>query len=136
MKAGDVYCYESTITKPPKEKFIVLLTDCASEEDRPLFFFINSEVHRFIKNRPHLLEQQISISPDPKGQGFLKGESYISCHETKIELSVLELRLFGNRCGTLSSQAKNDLCESVRASNTIAEGEKRHILNSFGQLER
>jgi len=77
MKVGDVFWYESTITRPTKEKFIVLVNVGPKEVDRPLFFFINSEIHPFVSGRPELNCQQLQISPEEKGHGSLSKDSYV-----------------------------------------------------------
>lgn len=128
-----MFLYESTITKPPKEKFIVLVYVGPTEADRPLLFFINSNIHPFIRKRPELNCQQLQISPQEKGHGSLSQDSYIACHETKIELSVLELNTFGQKKGSLSKRAIEELCNIVSNSSTISAGEQKLILSAFGK---
>ena len=119
-----MFWYESTITRLPKNKFIVLVYVGLTEADRPLFFFINSEIHPFIRNRPELNRQQLQISPQEKGHGSLSQESYVACHETKIELSAFELNTFGQKKGSLSKRAIEKLCQIVSESSTISAREQ------------
>lgn len=83
----------------PKDKFVAIV--CRAE--RPMGFFINTNVHPYVQNSPELLACQIPIKKS--NYGFLSHDSYLSCHR----LFSFEDSQLTNRRQVITQQTKREI---------------------------
>lgn len=106
MKAvnrGDIYHRYFTTTVPPKYKFFVIV----GEDDMNYvgYFFINSNVNKFIARNDALNNMQMPIKPED--YAFLTHVSFIAGHE----LSLLRKSDLINELSTGTTQLKGRIKE-------------------------
>lgn len=130
LKPGQVIYLNCTFTNPPKPKYLIL----ACIEPKLLCFPINTEIHPYIKKRPHLLQCQISISQNL--HSFLDHDSFIDCKEV-IELSLDDVKTqiladMGRIKGKISTEVKSAIIRTILSSSMITPRHKKWISDSFG----
>lgn len=129
LKPGQVIYLDCAFTNPPKPKYLVL----ACIEPKLLCFLINTEIHSYIKKRPHLLQCQILMSQ--ASHSFLDYDSFIDCKEV-IELSLDDVKnqvlLDMSRVKEeISAEVKSTIIKTISASSTITPRLKKWILDSL-----
>lgn len=130
LKPGQVLYLECGFTKPRKSKFLVLV----HMGKRPLFFVINSNIHPYIRSRPHLLACQVVLKASD--YDFLKWDSVLDCSdvihyfgETVVRDQILEEM---NRVkGELTTSTKQEIIGVVQGARTISQRYKRWIVESL-----
>lgn len=127
---GSVYYFHCNTTRPPKQKYCVLLSE------KPIYwFFINSEIPRIFNNRPEMVRQQIPLIRFPY-HGFLDHDSFIDCSYAIIEDITIEelIEMTHDKdflVGSLHESVIEEVLISVRGSCTIDEIQKQIILRSL-----
>ncbi len=127
IRPGEVFFAFSRATRPdPKHKFHVLV----QIEPRPLFFFINSEIHPYVQADDALLRQQVRLPV--RTHGFLRYDSYLDCHETIGGFSASELE-DGLTDGSVTRVGVIDHVQHSEARIVIEESETltRREINSI-----
>jgi len=104
---------------PPKSKFVVIVC----YDSKWLGFIINTDIHPFIKKRPHLLAGQASIKKEH--DGFLFHDSWVNCTELHNFVSD-EL---DNGRGLLSDETKAAIQKAVENTKTIEPRYQKMILS-------
>lgn len=83
MKAvcrGDIFHRYFTTTRPPKYKFFVVVGE--DEDNYVGYFFINSNINRFVAKQQELADMQMPIKPTD--YPFLTHVSFIDGHELSL----------------------------------------------------
>lgn len=128
MKAarrGDIFLRRFTSTKPPKDKFFVVVGE--DESGLVGFFFINSNINQFVQRRQLMLDMQMPIKPE--NYGFLKYFSYVAGHEllyisketliSELESGAMKMK------GRLSEADLDMLLDAALSSPLFSEHEKQ-----------
>jgi hypothetical protein len=105
----------------PESKFKFCVFCCV--DDPPLYFLINSEINPYIKDRNHLLEQQVLI-PKAELDGRIYKDSYLDCSQafenfTHTEVCALIEANRGCYMGRLSDGVLAQVVEVVKGSVTL-----------------
>lgn len=80
VRRGDIFHRYFTTTTPPKYKFFVIVGE---DEDHYVgYFFINSNVNRFVATRKELADMQMPIKPTD--YSFLTHVSFVDGHELSL----------------------------------------------------
>lgn len=99
VKRGDIYHRYFETTKPPKYKFFVVVGE---DQDSFIgYFFINSNINKYIERNQEMFNMQLSISPDK--YSFLNHLSFIDGH-------------------ALSKLPKNKIIQELSEGKTIYKG--------------
>jgi hypothetical protein len=106
-------------TVPAKDKFVLIV--CI--DVTPLGFFINTNIHPFILNRPNLLDCQVSIKASD--YWFLDHDSYIDC--TKLFPFGDDTLIDGREL--ISEGIKKEIKSVVSTAATIEKRYKKLILD-------
>ncbi|EME8859694.1 hypothetical protein WAA39_002332 [Enterobacter mori] len=85
ISPGDVLYLWCDFTDPAKLKFLVVV--CCNPL---LVLVVNSKIHQFILDRPHLLECQVDLPLDD--HDFLKHDSHVDCVEAHQAFSLNEVK--------------------------------------------
>jgi len=110
-------------TRPvPKDKLVVIV--CRDEDLTSLGFLINSGIHRYIRNRPHLLACQALI--EASQHRCLNLDSYVDC----ADLYGFEDAELVDERDLVSTNAKAEIKRAVMNSVTITRHDKKLILSS------
>lgn len=102
----------------PKHKYVAIVC----RDSVPRGFLINSNIHKYIRNRPELLICQASI--EEANHKCLSRDSYVDCTDL-YEFKDTELR---EDRGPISKQAVTQIQKAVSSSKTIEVRCKRLIL--------
>ena len=107
-------------TTPTKDKFVVIV--CI--DNTPLGFFINSNIHPYVQNRPKLLECQILIRASDNW--FLNHDSYIDCTQLYQfgDDNLVDGREIANE------EIKNEIKRVVSNATLIEKRYRNSILNN------
>jgi hypothetical protein len=124
-----LYLFRS-FTKPKKEKYLVLV--CGGSV--PYLFVINSQIHKFIEDRPHLYELQVRIRESD--YDFLDHDSYVDCSRVRIEMSNRDIndQLTSDVSrikGHLIDRDRTRIAEAVARATTLSRVEKDRILQAL-----
>lgn len=116
-------------TEPSKYKFLVLVS-----VEPLLFFFINSEINSFKRNKPDLLNAQIEIKKSD--YTFLDHDSFIDCSQvieyfTKKEIEIQLEHDINNIKIKIDEATKKKILEAVKISKTITPVCKDAIIASL-----
>lgn len=108
-----------------KPKFVVI----ATIQPGPNVLVINSEINRFIQNRPAMANCQVTL--DQASHTFLDHDSWIACHEVKqFDLGEMHAQVESDtsriKC-CISDNVKENVIEAIRAAPTISSLVKAHI---------
>lgn len=130
LKPGCVLRLEIKFPEKSKPKFLVL----AAEDDSDyLTFFINTEIHPFIRSKPQLLQCQVKI--DAAEHLFLQYTSHLACHEVKMlrrEEVVHALMQDTSRLkGQISDAARNEILAAVKFAQTLSTNHKQLIISAL-----
>jgi hypothetical protein len=106
-------------------KFFVVVG--VSETEVVGFFFINTKINEYIKNKPNLLGLQYELNA--KDYAFLDHDSYLSCSNliTRKKTDIVESIAEGRTTikGTLSETDIKEVLQVVRHSKVFSEATKR-----------
>jgi len=104
------YAERVSRTKPkPKDKFVAI----ACRDSRPRGFFINTDIHPYIQNRPHLSSCQVVIKASY--YRFLDYDSYIDCSQLR---KFKDSDLTG-KSWAINRQTKAEIQKVVASAKTI-----------------
>ena len=111
-------------TTPPKPKFFIVIGE--SETHIVGYFFINSNVNRFVQRNEAFFEMQMPIKRSD--YPFLRYDSFVGAHELNmIDKSVLSTEL-GTGATTIKGRMKledvNRLLATARTSDLFSQYEK------------
>jgi len=107
-----LYC---SFTKPPKEKFLVVV--CL--DPKPLLVFINSKINALVQRNPDLAQCQIQI--DAESHPFLNYDSYVDCSDVcSFTSDHLEEQAKAQFKGTVSSQVLSEIDVAIQKSPLIS----------------
>lgn len=124
-KRGDIFLRHFTSTKPPKDKFFVVIGE--DESGLVGFFFINSNINQFVQRHKLMLDMQMPIKPE--NYGFLKYFSYVAGHELAYiskELLISELESGRMQMkGRLTETDLDMLLDAALESPLFSEHEKQ-----------
>jgi hypothetical protein len=89
---GRILHLHCSFTTPPKDKFVVI----AALEPEPILFVINSEINKWLQDRPDLRDRQTTLHQSD--HRFLGRDSFLNCTEAirKVPLSEIEGQLVQN----------------------------------------
>ncbi|HCS40560.1 MAG TPA: hypothetical protein DIW44_13375 [Anaerolineaceae bacterium] len=134
LKPGSIIHIFCDFTKPPKDKFCVIVhTDY--EEGLLLFFLVNSEIAKFIQNEKRLLICQLPLTR--KNYPFFRKEtSYLNCAEIRDDLDVEKvithlINVPQDYKGILLDKDIIEVIQMVNSADTIGRYEKDLIINSL-----
>lgn len=80
VRRGDIFHRFFQTTKPPKSKFFVIVGE--DEDNYVGYFFINSNINRFVARNEDMNNMQLPIKPED--YSFLTHLSFIDAHELSI----------------------------------------------------
>ena len=130
LQPGCVVRLEVKFPDKSKPKFLVLVA-----EDDPEYwtFIINTEIHAFIRERPHLLQCQVKINV--ADNPFLQHDSHLACHEIlKIRREEVVQTLMHDTSGLkghISEVVRDQITAAVKFAQTLTPNEKQQILSSL-----
>ncbi len=127
---GKVLYLHCDFTKPPKNKFLVIVNTAPLV----MMFIINSGINTFIANNPVLNALQIRI--EPGHYPFLKHNSYIACHELNTRFTIEEIKsqLENDLTlikGDLTAATKNEIIKQANGSVLYSSVQKDLIARNF-----
>lgn len=130
LRVGAVLYKHCSFTKPPKNKFLVVV----SLEPRLLVLLINSEINQFyIQNG-----QDCFHVPVPKADhGFLTHNSYTNCiaAHTAFDCSQIKRDVIDDYVnvfrGWLTDSCLEDVYHAVKNNNIIIKGHQKEIVSSI-----
>lgn len=130
IEVGGIYLLAVTFTRPPKDKFCL----CATAD--PWLFLVNSELNRFIEDRPDLRAQQVTL---PRaGHPFLRQDSWIDCSDPcSIAASDIERQLAADPSrfkGMANQSVLRAVLLTVAASRTLPQRKKDRITDALRPL--
>src|SRR2546426_997665 len=85
LKPGAVLRLFCPFTTPPKEKYCILV--CI--EPQPVVFVVNSEISRWLRQRPALRDCQVTLHHEQ--HPFLEHDSYVNCTHARMDFSLQEI---------------------------------------------
>lgn len=97
-------------TKPPKEKYLLVV----QVQSETTVLVINTSVNKFIQDRQHLLDCQVSI--DVATNAFLEHDSFIDCTETQSLSTTDLIEEILKDMSTLRGQITSDIKTKVIAA--------------------
>lgn len=131
IKPGNILHLFCDFTRPPKEKFVVLVH--SSSEPKVVAFLINTKIHEFIEQRESLLKCQVKIYPSD--YPFLKHKSHVDCatvvHFNKPQIATQILSDKDRTKGSLKQVTKNKIIKVVNNAKTISKHYKQLIMKSL-----
>lgn len=124
---GRVLYLACDFTKPPKEKFIVLV----APDDPPLLLVVNSSIPPFISANLHLAVCQVILMASD--HAFLDHDSFVNCSEVIDSMSSSDLlgQLVVDPArikGEVSAPARSRIVGAVRTARTVSPLHKGRIL--------
>jgi len=124
---GSILYLSCSFTTPPKEKFVVLV----SLDPEPVVFMINSEISRWLQDRPALRDCQVTIHQ--QDHLFLSYDSYIDCTQAvrKFTAQDLERQLvqdLGKIKGKITLHEREAVLYSVQNCRTLESKLKSFII--------
>lgn len=127
---GQVLYLFCPFTRPPKDKYVVLLT----MSPQPLLFVVNSRIPAFAAKRPHLAGCQVLI--DAMDHSFLDHDSFINCAEVidalDREAVLSQLRADTSRLrGCVSPPVMAEIVDAVNGARTITSMHKKAVLSAL-----
>ncbi len=129
LTPGAVIYRHCDFTKPTKHKYL-LVVNVRSETT---VLVINSEIHAFIKSKPHLLACQVPI--DQASHNFLHHDSFIDCRQTAyIDSAILVNELLsdlGGLKGQISDAVRHKVINAIQGSPTMPRGEIDMLVSSL-----
>lgn len=134
LSAGSVVKVTANFTNPPKLKRFVILC----EQPEVLAFVINSEIGPFIKNRPHLLRCQVTITKAE--YDFLDHDSYINCGEVITEKNIGDIRdkldadIDAEFHGRLNQDTIDQIIAATKYAAAIIPAHKKAIIDALNAL--
>lgn len=141
MEVGRVYHVHCNVMVPAKEKFLICVacnTPPPNVFERLLFAVVNSEVHRFIQNRPELLAAQVPVSP--RSLSFLAHDSFIDCSDLIVqERNWLEPQLLSQPSRDKGLATRGILLlmlRAIRSSVKISQRDKDSVSVALNPLIR
>ena len=124
IRRGTILYRWFSSTVPPKSKFFVVIGE--NESNLVGFFFINSNISRFIKRNQSYFDMQMSIRKSD--YFFLEYDSYIDAHEVKpIDKILLQNEITSNTTTIKGSLTEDDielLLSALRNSKLFSKIEK------------
>ena len=120
FKAGVVLKLFCNFTADKKHKRLLIV---ASNRERPLFFFINTDKTEFAKSKPHLDEQNLLLIAAE--ENFLDHDSYLDCSVAfdnfdRKEVEAILCQDTTLILGDLSPEAAEKMLEIVTDSATLS----------------
>ncbi len=107
-----LYC---SFTKPPKDKFLVVV--CL--DPKPLLVFINTRINALVQSNPDLAQCQVLI--DAENHPFLDYDSYIDCSDVcSFPIDHLEEQVKDQLKGTVSSGVLSGIEVAIQKSPLIS----------------
>ena len=134
LKAGCLLHIFCDFTRPPKNKFIVIV-HIDFKENLLLCFLVNSEKNSFIESKPELKNSQVELNKN--GYSFLTCDSYLNCSEVIDDIDIDEVvdhlmkKPKDNKCILLDNEIL-EIIQIVKCSTTITDYDKKIIINSLG----
>ena len=127
---GQIFHLHCNFITPPKEKFLIL----ACCEPKPLFFFINSGVHRFVQADQDLSRCQVVI--DAKSHTFLNYDSYVDCREpidrfTREDVESQVLNSMDRIKCAITDGVKNEILSAIKFSPLMNAREVGWVVDSL-----
>lgn len=106
---GSVYYFFCDNTKPPKYKYLVLLSI-----EPVLWFFINSEMTKFIQSEQSLRDRQVELIRIPH-HTFLDHDSYIDCLSVQSydDITLEDLHEWSRDPNILKGQLHQTVIEEI-----------------------
>ena len=132
LKPGAILYLFSTFTNPNKEKYLIVIHSDPSEW--ALLFVINSKIHPYISERPHLSDCQVKLCK--KDYPFLSHDSYIDCSNVIDEFDLSEIKRqleldMGRLKGAVTDATRKEILVAVNRARTISLRHKKMILQSL-----
>ncbi|MGV8026236.1 MAG: hypothetical protein AB2L18_06755 [Anaerolineaceae bacterium] len=134
LKAGCLIHYFCDFTKPPKNKFIVIV-HVDFRENLLLCFIVNSEINAFLQSKPELKNRQVEL--EQSKYKFLNHDSYINCSEVIDEIDIdnvidhLVQEPGDYKCMLIDTEMQ-EIIQVVNGSTTITDNDQKLIINSLG----
>lgn len=127
VNRGDIYHRYFTTTIPPKYKFFVIVGE--DDENYVGYFFINSNINRFIANNEAMYNMQMPVKPED--YTFLNHVSFVDGHELatlrKIDL-IHELSTGATQMkGRMRNEDMTMLLDAALNSPLFSEKEKEYF---------
>lgn len=134
IKPGSIVHFYCHYISNPKNKFLVVV-HVDPKEDLVLGFFINSEIHPFLKSNPDLLICQFQMKKAK--YGFLINDSFLDCSDLQDQIGLEELaahltEVEDDYKGEVAEEDLVEIIQLVNSAKTISEYDKDLIMNSFG----
>lgn len=130
LTPGRVIRIEVTFPEKTKPKFLVLVGE---RDPDCLTFIVNSEIHPFVANRPHLARCQVAI--DRANHPFLTRDSHIACHQLLVlnRSDVIRdlMTDLGAIKGEISQDVRAQILAAVKFAKTLDVAEKNTILQAL-----
>ncbi|MHB8409537.1 MAG: hypothetical protein ACYDHY_15845 [Acidiferrobacterales bacterium] len=131
LTPGAVIYRHCDFTNPPKPKYLLVVNVRAETA----VLLINSEIHQFIKSKPHLLACQVPI--DYASHDFLDHDSFIDCRQAEyIDSAILVnelLRDLGGLRGRISDATRHKVINAIKGSPTMPQVEINTLVSSLSQ---
>lgn len=133
VKRGSIFHRFFTTTTPPKDKFFVVVGE--DGDDYVGYFFINSNINRFIERNQAMYDMQMPLLP--RDYSFLDHQSYIDGSKlSKLNKSIL-LEELANRITTYKGRLKGEdiirLISAVQRSPLFSAKEKKCICGNSAE---
>ena len=129
---GRVFVLNVNFTRPPKEKWMLLLT----VEAPFLFFVINTWVSKFLRATPALLAEQIGLLQ--ADEPFLDHDSILDCSRIRIigeaEIASEVVADFGRIKGDICPETRARIIDKVSHSRTLVKRDKKRICDGLGSI--
>lgn len=129
IKPGQFFLLRCNFTDPPKDKFLLLVSD----NPKPLFFMVNSKIHTYIKDREHLLGGQFQI--EKKDYKFLSYDSFLNCtNPVHIDIENIEKQLLqdmGRIKDKITEIDRKLIWDIVKESETLSPNQIKWIKEEF-----
>lgn len=125
IQRGDIFIRHFDTTTPPKQKFFVVMGE--TETELLGYFFVNSNINKYIERHTAFFEMQMSISPTD--YSFLTHTSFIAAHKLdKLSKATLIEELNNSKAtykGKLTQEDRERLLDAVLRSDLFSENEKK-----------
>lgn len=133
FKVGCVIRVEVAFPQITKPKYLILVAD---NDPECLTFIINSEIHSFIANKPHLAQCQVNI--DAANHPFLDHDSIIACHDVLVLKRSDVFKELKKDTGKIKGRVSNDVLleikSAIKIAKTLSPEVKTVILSSLDGL--
>ncbi|MDP2303308.1 MAG: hypothetical protein Q8N03_12885 [Ignavibacteria bacterium] len=133
ISSGKVLKLFCPFTKPPKEKYLLLI----SINPTVCVFIINSEINLFVQSKYDLQEAQVLIKKND--YNFLDHDSYIACNEVIEYFSLEEIKKqlsqdISRIKGKITPSTRNHILISTNNCRALSKIEKRKIVESMNSI--